>query len=93
VRLKFKRSRNVVFGVTAPNGRRDHGRLPARPKRSRKQLPLIAGLAGAHLRPGASVRVTVSKRGYRGIGKRYGIRDGQRVKACGYRLGGKRPRC
>jgi hypothetical protein len=65
----------------------------AKPKHYRKRMSLLAGLAGANLRPGASVRVTVTKHGYRGIGKLYCIRDGQRVKAIAYRAGGRRPSC
>ncbi|HET6550596.1 MAG TPA: hypothetical protein VFG79_19175 [Solirubrobacter sp.] len=64
-----------------------------RPKHYRKHLSLMRGLAGANLRPGASVRVTITKRGYRGIGKLYCIRDGQRVRAIAYRGGQRRPRC
>jgi hypothetical protein len=65
----------------------------ATPKHYRKHMSLLAGLGGANLRPGASVRVTVTKRGYRGIGKLYCIRDGQRVRAIAYRAGRHRPSC
>jgi hypothetical protein len=63
-----------------------------KPHRKRKTMSLLGGLAGASLRPGASVDVTVIKPGYHGVGKLYCVRAGQRVRTLPYRVGN-RPSC
>ena len=62
-------------------------------RRRRPSLSVLGKLAGATLLPGASVDVTISKRGYRGIGKLYCVRGGQKVQTKPYNLDGRHPSC
>ena len=64
-----------------------------KPRKARPSLSLLSGLGGVNLLPGASVNVTIAKPGYRGVGKLYCVRQGQRVQTLPYTLDGARPSC
>jgi hypothetical protein len=62
-------------------------------RRFRGAFSLLRGLGSASLRPGASVRVTITKAGFRGVGKLYCVRSGQRVRTIAYTTEGQTPNC
>jgi hypothetical protein len=62
-------------------------------RRFRGAFSLLRGLGSASLRPGASVRVTITKSGFRGVGKLYCVRSGQRVRTIAYNTEGQTPSC
>ena len=62
-------------------------------RRFRGEFPLLRGLANASLRPGASIWVTIDKPGFRGVGKLYCVRSGQRVRTIAYTTEGQIPTC